>query len=598
MKKWMETVKSLLYSIKIVFKADKLRFLLSVIIQIVNTLLGYLLLYIGKCTIDTILYSISNDIEFEKAVFGVGKLVIVSFSISFCLIICNLKYEILLQKLQLQLGLYIDKEMSEQVLKLDMSYFDNSTFYDDIASALDGKSKINFLIYRVTFFCANILNIAIAVFIIYSWSLSPLIILLCIFIFPGVLIREKYVTEIYLYENNNRGLARKISYLISLIYEKYAAKEIRYYQISEWIVRQYKINWGSFLKGLKKIIYKLGIIDSLVNALPEIVIGIVVSYLVWEIVEQKLSIGDFTYLLGIFSGLKDNILNLVGDLAKLEESKLAIRNYKKFMSFESKVIGERDINLESIFSIEFNNVSFKYPNTEKYILDQISFKITGNEKIAIVGVNGAGKSTIIKLLLRFYEPDNGEIRINGEKIQNYRVDSLRARFSIIFQDFITYSLSIKENVIISDLKKENDEDEVWSALRYSGVLTYFKDKKITLETNVGKEYDDNGIELSGGNRQKLAIARAIFRKADFLIMDEPNSALDITAEKDLFDKIKILYKDKGIIMISHRLGNLDFVDKIYVVEKGKIIEEGSQSSLIKKRGKFYKLLSIQKNKKC
>ncbi len=598
MKKWMETVKSLLYSIKIVFKADKLRFLLSVIIQIVNTLLGYLLLYIGKCTIDTILYSISNDIEFEKAVFGVGKLVIVSFSISFCLIICNLKYEILLQKLQLQLGLYIDKEMSEQVLKLDISYFDNSTFYDDIASALDGKSKINFLIYRVTFFCANILNIAIAVFIIYSWSLSPLMILLCIFIFPGVLIREKYVTEIYLYENNNRGLARKISYLISLIYEKYAAKEIRYYQISEWIVRQYKINWGSFLKGLKKIIYKLGIIDSLVNALPEIVIGIVVSYLVWEIVEQKLSIGDFTYLLGIFSGLKDNILNLVGDLAKLEESKLAIRNYKKFMSFESKVIGERDINLESIFSIEFNNVSFKYPNTEKYILDQISFKITGNEKIAIVGVNGAGKSTIIKLLLRFYEPDNGEIRINGEKIQNYRVDSLRARFSIIFQDFITYSLSIKENVIISDLKKENDEDEVWSALRYSGVLTYFKDKKITLETNVGKEYDDNGIELSGGNRQKLAIARAIFRKADFLIMDEPNSALDITAEKDLFDKIKILYKDKGIIMISHRLGNLDFVDKIYVVEKGKIIEEGSQSSLIKKRGKFYKLLSIQKNKKC
>ena len=598
MKKWMETVKSLLYSIKIVFKADKLRFLLSVIIQIVNTLLGYLLLYIGKCTIDTILYSISNDIEFEKAVFGVGKLVIVSFSISFCLIICNLKYEILLQKLQLQLGLYIDKEMSEQVLKLDISYFDNSTFYDDIASALDGKSKINFLIYRVTFFCANILNIAIAVFIIYSWSLSPLMILLCIFIFPGVLIREKYVTEIYLYENNNRGLARKISYLISLIYEKYAAKEIRYYQISEWIVRQYKINWGSFLKGLKKIIYKLGIIDSLVNALPEIVIGIVVSYLVWEIVEQKLSIGDFTYLLGIFSGLKDNILNLVGDLAKLEESKLAIRNYKKFMSFESKVIGERDINLESIFSIEFNNVSFKYPNTEKYILDQISFKITGNEKIAIVGVNGAGKSTIIKLLLRFYEPDNGEIRINGEKIQNYRVDSLMARFSIIFQDFITYSLSIKENVIISDLKKENDEDEVWSALRYSGVLTYFKDKKITLETNVGKEYDDNGIELSGGNRQKLAIARAIFRKADFLIMDEPNSALDITAEKDLFDKIKILYKDKGIIMISHRLGNLDFVDKIYVVEKGKIIEEGSQSSLIKKRGKFYKLLSIQKNKKC
>lgn len=280
-----------------------------------------------------------------------------------------------------------------------------------------------------------------------------MIILLCIFIFPGVLIREKYVTEIYLYENKNRGLARKISYLISLIYEKYAAKEIRYYQISEWIVRKYKINWGSFLKGLKKIIYKLGIIDSLVNTLPEIVIGIVVSYLVWEIIEQKLSIGDFTYLLGIFSGLKDNILNLVGDLAKLEESKLAIRNYKKFMSFESKVIGERDINLESIFSIEFNNVSFKYPNTEKYILDQISFKIAGNEKIAIVGVNGAGKSTIIKLLLRFYEPDNGEIRINGEKIQNYRVDSLRARFSIIFQDFITYSLSIKENVIISDLKK-------------------------------------------------------------------------------------------------------------------------------------------------
>ena len=205
-------------------------------------------------------------------------------------------------------------------------------------------------------------------------------------------------------------------------------------------------------------------------------------------------------------------------------------------------------------------ISKSFPGVKA--LDSVNFTVYENEVMALLGENGAGKSTIIKLLLRFYEPDNGEIRINGEKIQNYRVDSLRARFSIIFQDFITYSLSIKENVIISDLKKENDEDEVWSALRYSGVLTYFKDKKITLETNVGKEYDDNGIELSGGNRQKLAIARAIFRKADFLIMDEPNSALDITAEKDLFDKIKILYKDKGIIMISHRLGNLDFVDKI------------------------------------
>jgi len=242
--------------------------------------------------------------------------------------------------------------------------------------------------------------------------------------------------------------------------------------------------------------------------------------------------------------------------------------------------------------IEFKNISFRYPNTKRYILKNFNLSIRTGEKIAFVGENGAGKTTLIKLLLRFYDVTDGEIVVNGINIKHLNLEKWYALIGVLFQEFIKYQFTFKENVYFGNKKEVNNLDLLKEAIKKSGADEFVKDLPSKYDQTVGKMFKE-GVDLSGGQWQKLALARTFFKNAPILILDEPTSAIDAKAEYEIFQRVQELQKDKTVIIISHRFSTVRNADRILVLDGGRIIEEGNHEILMKKKGLYAELFNIQ-----
>ena len=244
-------------------------------------------------------------------------------------------------------------------------------------------------------------------------------------------------------------------------------------------------------------------------------------------------------------------------------------------------------------TIEFQDVSFRYPGTEKDVLQHISFTIPAGQTLAIVGLNGAGKTTLIKLLTRLYDPTAGRILLDGRDIKEYDLQSLYSAFGIIFQDFGKYAVSVEENIRFGDVHKKADMDAVRSAAEQSAAKDYIEKLPDGYQTPLMRIFEKNGMELSIGQWQKLAIARAFYADSDILILDEPTASLDAIAEQEIFSQFDRLRENKTTIFVSHRLSSATVANDIIVLENGCLIEQGSHRQLMEQQGKYYTLFSTQ-----
>jgi ATP-binding cassette subfamily B protein len=270
---------------------------------------------------------------------------------------------------------------------------------------------------------------------------------------------------------------------------------------------------------------------------------------------------------------------------------LYFQNLRDFFEYESTVkAGEKEAG--EFESIEFKNVSFKYPNTDKYSLQNLNLKINKGETVAVVGVNGAGKTTFVKLLLRFYDVTDGEILYNGVNIKEYDLDSLRSKFATVFQDYKTFALSVNENVICHECSDE-EKEIAENALKQSGVWDKIKTLPNGADTVLTREFDDKGAGLSGGESQKTAVARMFARDFDIAILDEPSSALDPIAEYNMYENLIKATENKTVIYISHRLSSAVLSDRIIVLGGGTVIEAGSHNDLLAQGGEYARMFTLQ-----
>jgi ATP-binding cassette subfamily B protein/ATP-binding cassette subfamily C protein len=276
--------------------------------------------------------------------------------------------------------------------------------------------------------------------------------------------------------------------------------------------------------------------------------------------------------------------------------------YKIFMDYPdvTNKDGDKIPIWNNKHTIQFNNVSFKYPNRSELILDNINLTITPNQKLSIVGLNGAGKTTFIKLLCRLYDPTEGNITFDGIDIREYDYEEYMKLFSVVFQDFKTFSFTIRENLafgISDEIKNNNDEqiliEKVDKSLEKSGLEERIKSLENGINTAVYKNFDKDGMEFSGGEMQKLAIARAIFKDAPIVILDEPTAALDPVAEYEIYSRFDNLIGEKTSIYISHRLSSCRFCDVIAVFHEGKTVQYGSHDELVKLNGLYTKMWNSQ-----
>jgi ATP-binding cassette subfamily B protein len=246
--------------------------------------------------------------------------------------------------------------------------------------------------------------------------------------------------------------------------------------------------------------------------------------------------------------------------------------------------------------VEFRNVAFRYPNADQYVLKDCSFTIEPYEKIGLVGLNGAGKSTIIKLLFRFYDPEEGTILLDGIDLKKYDVYSVRKVFGVLFQDFVTYCLPLREIIALSDFKERYNEDRLHYACNVSGASEIIKDWDKGYDSVLGRYYSDDGKDLSIGQWQLVCLARAYFKESEFMILDEPSAALDPISENRIFQQLYQLSERKSSVTISHRLSNTIIADRILVLENGQVIEQGTHKELLKLNGKYAHLFNLQASK--
>lgn len=322
--------------------------------------------------------------------------------------------------------------------------------------------------------------------------------------------------------------------------------------------------------------------NALVNAVFSLVSYAIV---IVKIITKAISIGSFTKYTGALIQLNNNIAVMVKSGSEIRRRCNYLKGFITFMEYKSAMnTGSIPIEkrTDNVYEIEFHDVSFHYPDDDNLILDHVSCKLTLKNKMAVVGRNGAGKSTFIKLLCRLYDPTDGCITLNGIDIRKYDYKQYQSIFGVVFQDFKLFSFPVGENVAAS---KEVDEEKAWRCLDDAGVSERIKEMPDKLKTPLYK-YEDDGVEISGGEAQKIAIARAIYKEAPFVILDEPTAALDPLSEAEIYSRFGDMTNDKTSIFISHRMSSCRFCDDIIVFDKGKIVERGSHDELLSK-DKYY-----------
>ena len=317
-------------------------------------------------------------------------------------------------------------------------------------------------------------------------------------------------------------------------------------------------------------------------------------HIAFGVLDSANTIGDYSLFTGLAGQLWISISMFSSSILQIYDNKLKIENIKKLDFFKHRVADNGTTDLLEIKRISFENVSFTYPGTTVPALSNINLSLYKNEKVVLVGLNGSGKSTLIKLLLRMYDPDTGVIRINNLDIKEYKLHELRANFSVYFQEMHNYNFTLRENFTLAD--DGQDEAMLEPALIAASGSDILKKATKGMATSLSRLYDQEGLELSRGQHQKLALARVLYRRHTALILDEPSSNLDPKAEHEIFNTLTELSKDKMTIFTSHRLSNVSLADRILVLEKGQVVEDGTQEELLKSETRYAKLFRYQKEK--
>lgn len=429
------------------------------------------------------------------------------------------------------------------------------------------------------------------------------ILLVMLFMFAGdILLRNHAIKFGDDHREDFTEVYRKINYLEKNSLSVSAGKDIRIYQMKDW----FHSKFDSLIKASKCFRWKYQlkwywptVSDTFFNSLRDI---IAYSLLIRQVLAGQISIAEFTLYIGIVSGFCEWIYDVSENMAYLKESSHNFNMYNEFMAqkdyfehnFEKVSTDSSSVSADSNKApeIEFCNVGFTYEGSDKPVLKNLNFKIKAGEKIALVGNNGAGKTTIVKLLCGLYPPTEGKILVDGKSIDEIGIDKYQDKISVLFQDTTPISFSIAENVCGCDLK-EVDEKRLKDSLEKAGI-----DKKIESLPKKEKSYitqtlDDEGILLSGGETQKLLLAKAIYKDGSFLILDEPTSALDPIAESKIYEEYNSMACDKTSVFISHRLASTKFCDRIMFLDDGQIVETGTHDELIKKGGKYREIFDIQ-----
>ncbi len=507
----------------------------------------------------------------------------------------TLFYEISMPKQKQKLYFAVYKTIYEKAAKMDYEAYDNPEFYNDLVLAMNSMNERAYTVLQdIQDVLTNVISVlTIGAVIVSIDPVCLVFVAVCVALMTPI---GRYIAKVNVERTEAMTpLDRKNLYFSRVFYLQDYAKELRLSNAGKMIETRYNKNVFDRLKTISPYLTKQWKLYFCQESLPMtllIYLGITLLMGYKAIVTKEVTMGDFAATFNGATSISASVFALTSHLAiNVRENGLYVGKFRRFMNAKEKMIsGTKTTVFEKPSVIRFENVSFKYPGTEKYVLKNINLEISPYKKIAFVGYNGAGKTTLTNLLLRLYDVTEGAITIDGVNIKEWDIKSYQKNFAAVFQDFSLFGATLGENVSMDDCPDKEKVEEAVKAADFNRKLPNGTDSILL------REFDDNGVSLSGGEAQKIAIARAFYKDCSFAILDEPSANLDPVAEYALNQSMTKAADDKTVLFISHRLSTTIMADEIYMLEKGEIIEHGSHDELMTLNGKYAYMFRLQAEK--
>lgn len=564
----------------------------NVLLRLVKAALPLALLYVGKLIIDEVIRLIAltdaRDLSYlwllVATELGLG---IVSDLISRAItLLDSLLGDLFSNKTSIAL--------IEHAATLDLAQFEDATFYDKLERARRQTVTRVVLMSQVLAQMQDVVSIgflAIGLIAFNPW----LILILLVAVIPSFLGETHFNERTYSLSRSWTPERRELDYLRYIGASDETAKEIKTFNLSGFLAGRFKLLSDRYYLLNKSLTVRRAVWGSVLSLLGTLAYYGAYVFILFQTVAGVITVGTLTFLAGSFSNMRGLLQGIMTRFSQIAESALYLQDLFDFLALKPQItppINPLQIPRPIQKGFMFENVGFKYHNSERWAVRYLSFQLRAGEKLALVGENGAGKTTLVKLLARLYEPTEGRILLDGIDLRDYELNDLRHQVGIIFQDYVKFQMSASDNIAIGQISNISDKDRIQTSAHKSLADLVIQRLPDKYEQVLGKRFN-NGVELSGGEWQKVALARAYMREAQLLILDEPTSALDARAEHEVFLRFSELIAGKIAVLISHRFSTVRMADRILFLEQGQLKELGSHEELLAQNGKYAELFRLQ-----